>query len=85
MMNFAPTDVGVFIVETRITKRPHVFNLSDKRVEPPNNHNPMASKKLDVASSSTNKAPLKEAVSHKFLVLKVKQTPKVTEANDQMI
>jgi len=69
-MNFASVDIGVFFVETRCTKRLYVSGLIEKRAELPNNHDQIAPKKLDVASSSVNKAPLKEAITHKFLVFK---------------
>lgn len=59
MMNFTSVDIGVFTIETRFVKRLHVSCLSNKKVEPPKNHDQIAPKKLDATSSSTNKAPLK--------------------------
>ena len=84
-MNFALTNIGIFTIEIRSIKRLHVSGIVDKMVEHPNNHDQIAPKKPNVASNSVNKAPLKEAIPHKFLVLKARQIPKVDEASDQMI
>jgi len=84
MMNFALIDIGIFTIEIRFTKRSHVLGPTNKKVEPPKNHDQIAPKNLNAASDYMNKACLKEAIPHKFLVSEARQIPKVAKASDQM-
>jgi len=71
-MNFAPSDVGVFAMETRSAKRPYVSNYQDRKFEPQKNQDLMTIKKVDVTASSKDKAPAKEVLPHKLSISKDK-------------
>jgi len=85
MMNFAPVDIGVFVVETRSVKRSHVSGTTDRRVELPKSQNPVAPKRSDVAYGLRDKTTLKGMISHKLLAPKAEQASKVADIGDQVI
>lgn len=85
LMNFASTDAGVFLMEIRSTKRPLVFSVPEKNVEPQKSPGSMGPRRQDVAFDSKEKAPLKKTFTYKILVSKAKQMAKPYEADDQNI
>lgn len=81
LMNFTPTDVGVFAIEIRSEKRPLVFGISKRKVEFQESFDLVIPKKQDAISGSKEKTLEKKTVTQKFLVPKTKPMPKASDQN----